>query len=187
MANLKLTTPISSKISNNILAKTKAKMGFTPNMYYKMGQNPALLDAYAYTYNSFRQNAGFTPVEQEVILLSVAYENACTYCMAAHSFVADNMTKVPTEVTDAIRGNTLISDSKLAVLSKLTKALTRNRGIVTPELIQTFLSVGYSENHVLGIIAGIAVKTMSNYTNHNTTPEVDELFASRKWSPTAKK
>ena len=186
MANLKLTTPISSEISNKILAKTKAKMGFAPNMYLKMGQNPALLDSYAYAYNSFRQNAGFTPVEQEVILLSVAYENACTYCMAAHSFVADNMTKVPTEVTDAIRDNTPIKDEKLATLSKLTKNLTRNRGIVAPELIHEFLSVGYSENHVLGIIAGIAVKTMSNYANHNTAPEIDAMFASRTWTPSEK-
>ncbi len=182
MANLKLNIPISSEISNKILDDTKAKMGFAPNMYLKMGQNPALLDSYAYAYNSFRKNAGFTPVEQEVILLSVAFENACTYCMAAHSFVADKMTNVPTEVTDAIRNNTPISDPKLSALSILTKQLTGNRGMVSPEQITPFLSVGYSENHVLGIIAGIAVKTMSNYANHNTKPEVDEVFASRKWT-----
>jgi len=182
MANLKLSTPISSEISNTILEKTKAKMGFVPNMYLTMGQNPALLDSYAYAYNSFRKNAGFSPVEQEVILLSVAFENNCNYCMAAHSFVADNMTKVPTEVTDAIRNNTPIADAKLAILSKLTRLMTRNRGVVDPELIQEFIKAGYSENHVLGIITGIAVKTMSNYSNHHAVPEVDEVFASRKWN-----
>ena len=182
MANLKLTNPISSEISKNILEDTKAKMGFAPNMYHKMGQNPALLDSYVYAYNNFRKNAGFSPVEQEVILLSVAYENGCSYCMAAHSFVADNMMKVPKEVTDAIRNNTSIPDSKLAVLSQLTKMLTRNRGRVDAELIQEFIQKGYTENHVLGIIAGIAVKTMSNYTNHNSEPEVDEMFATRKWN-----
>jgi len=179
-----LGTPISSDISNNIIADTTAKMGFAPNMYLKMGQNPALLDAYTYAYNSFRSNAGFTPVEQEVILLSVAFENSCTYCMAAHSFVADNMTKVPAEVTDAIRNNTPIGDPKLAALSALTRRLTRDRGAATTENINEFLSAGYSEIHVLGIITGIAVKTMSNYANHNTEPELDELFASRAWKPT---
>lgn len=183
MANLKLPHPISSEISNNIIAATKAKMGFAPNMYLKMGQNPALLDSYVYAYNSFRKNAGFTPVEQEVILLSVAFENACSYCMAAHSFVADNMTKVPKEITDAIRNNKGIPDAKLAILSKLTRSLTRNRGLVSAELIQEFINKGYTENHVLGIIVGIAVKTMSNYTNHNTNPAIDELFASRQWAP----
>ncbi len=182
MANLKLVTPISSEISSAILEETKAKMGFVPNMYFAMGQNPALLDSYAYAYNSFRKNAGFSPVEQEVVLLSVAFENRCNYCMAAHSFVADNITKVPAKVTDAIRNDTPISDTKLAILSKLTRSMTRNRGVVDPELIQEFIKAGYSELHVLGIIAGIAVKTMSNYSNHNAVPEVDEVFASRKWN-----
>jgi len=95
MAHLKLVHSITSEVSNNILEETKAKLGFTPNMYFTMGQNASLLDSYAYAYNSFRVNGGFTPVEQEVILLSVAFENQCQYCMAAHSFVADKMTMVP--------------------------------------------------------------------------------------------
>lgn len=41
MANLKFAHPVSSEISNNILGEAKAKMGFAPNMYLKMGQNPA--------------------------------------------------------------------------------------------------------------------------------------------------
>ena len=184
MANLPLALPISSEISNKIIDQTKAKLGFAPNMYLKMGHNPALLDSYVYAYDNFRKNAGFTPVEQEVILLSVAFENSCPYCMAAHSFVADNMSKVPTDITDAIRNNTPIPDPKLAVLSQLTRALTRNRGVVDADLIQEFLDCGYTESHVLGIITGIAVKTMSNYANHNTVPEIDEVFASRTWAPT---
>lgn len=56
-------------------------------MYKSMGNNPALLDAYIYSYNSFRANSGFNSVEQEVVFLSVAYENNCEYCMAAHSFI----------------------------------------------------------------------------------------------------
>ena len=183
MAKLKLNSPISSEISKTILEKTKAKMGFAPNMYVKMGYNPALLDAYQYAYNSFRQNAGFTPIEQEVILLSVAYENTCTYCMPAHIFVADKMSIVPTEITDSIRNGAEIPDTKLASLSAITRALTRNRGSVEQEVIDDFISTGYTESHVLGIIAGIAVKTMSNYANHNTSPEIDEVFADRKWTP----
>jgi hypothetical protein len=43
------------------------------------------------------------------------------------------------------------------------------------------LAEGYTETHVLGIIAGIAVKTISNYSNHNTNPELDAAFAGRVW------
>jgi AhpD family alkylhydroperoxidase len=39
-------------------------------------------------------------VEQEVVFLTISRENECLYCMPAHSFVADKLPNVPTEVTD---------------------------------------------------------------------------------------
>jgi uncharacterized peroxidase-related enzyme len=186
MANLKLEEEITSDISKGIIEKTRNAMGFAPNMYIKMGHNAALLDAYTYAYNSFRANSGFTPIEQEVIFLSVAYENNCGYCMSAHSFAADMMSKVPTGVTDAIRDGKEIADSKLNALSRLTRLLTANAGHVTKEETDNFLAAGYTESAVLGIIAGIGVKTMSNYSNHNTSPEVDAAFAGRAWKNLAK-
>lgn len=181
MANLKLENlPVSQK-STEIFDVSKKNFGFIPNMYLKMGTNTALLDSYIYAYNSFWANSGFTPVEQEVVFLTIAHENNCEYCTAAHSFIADKMSKVPVEVTDAIRDGNQIPDVKLAALSKLTRSLTANRGNVSQEEINAFLAAGYTEAHVLGIIAGIAVKTMSNYSNHNTNPELDAAFAGRAW------
>lgn len=181
MAQLKLENKSVSPISQEILDSTQKALGFIPNMYQKMGNNPALLDAYTYAYNSFRANSGFNSVEQEVVFLSVAYENNCEYCMAAHSFVGDMMSKVPTEITNAIRENKQIPDAKLAALSKLTRLLTANRGHVSQAEVDDFLATGYTESHILGIIAGIAVKTLSNYSNHLTNPEVDAAFAGRSW------
>ena len=181
MAHLKLENNSISPISQEIFDKTQKSLGFIPNMYTKMGQNPALLDSYIYSYNSFRANSGFNSVEQEVIFLSVAFENNCEYCVAAHSFIADKMSKVPTEVTNAIRDGKQVPDAKLAALSTLTRILTSTRGNATQSDVDSFLVAGYEEMHVLGIIAGIAVKLMSNYSNHITNAEVDAAFADRVW------
>lgn len=181
MANLKLENVVYSQKTNEILDNVKKYSGFVPNMYSKMGANTALLDAYTYSYNTFRANAGFTPAEQEVIFLSVAYENNCEYCMGAHSLIADKMSKVPLEVTNAIREGKQIPNAKFAALSKLTRSLTVNRGNVSQAEIDAFLAEGYSEIQVLGIIAGIAVKTLSNYSNHLTNPVLDKSFAGRAW------
>ena len=181
MAQLKLENVATSPITTEILENAKKNLGFVPNMYVSMGANPALLDSYMYAYNSFRVNAGFTPIEQEVIFLSIAYENNCEYCVAAHSFIGDKMSKVPTEVTDAIRNGQPIADAKLAALSTLSRSLTATRGNVSQGEIDTFLAAGYTEEQVLGIIAGIAVKTMSNYSNHISGAKVDDAFAGRIW------
>jgi alkylhydroperoxidase family enzyme len=169
-------------ISAEIMKRTKSSIGIVPNMYGLMANNTALLDGYTSAYNSFRNNSGFTPPEQEVVFLSVAYENNCTYCMTAHSFVGDKMTNVPVEVTNAIRNNSNIPDEKLKALSLFTRAMTVKRGNPSQEDIDAFFSAGYNSDNILGVIAGIGVKTMSNYFNHVADTPVDQAFLDRKWS-----
>lgn len=169
------------EISNKILENTKMGLGMIPNIFSTMANNPALLDAYSYSYKTFRENAGFTSQEQEIIFLSIAFENECEYCMAAHSFVADMMSKVPTEVTDAIRNNSEIEDAKYKALSMFSKVMTAKRGNPSQEEIDAFLNAGYTENHILGVITAIGVKTMSNYFNHVFNTPVDNAFKGRTW------
>ena len=182
MTNLEpKTIETADAISSKILETAQKKMGLIPNMYAGMANNTALLEGYVAAYNSFRAHSGFSPQEQEVVFLSVAYVNNCDYCMAAHSFVADNMTHVPTEVTDAIRNNTEIPDAKLKALSLFAKTVTINRGLPTDTDIENFLNAGYTQNHILGVISGVGVKTMSNYFNHMFNTPVDDAFKGRIW------
>ncbi len=170
-----------SEKSNQILDAAKKGLGFIPNMYLGMAGNTSLLDSYTYAYDSFRKHSGFSPVEQEVVFLSVSYFNNCEYCMAAHSFVGDKMTGVPAAITDALRAGAELPDTKLNTLSDFTKIMVEKRGWASQQDLDRFFGAGYSETHVLGVITGIAVKTMSNYSNHLTGPEVDTAFAGRKW------
>lgn len=181
MAKLKLENIEISPLSNEILEKTKKANPFLPNMYVKMARNTALLDAYTHSYESFKANSGFTLVETQVISLIVSYENDCEYCMAAHTFVGEMMAKIPTEVIEAIRNGQQILDLKLNVLAKFTSSLTAKRGKVSQEEIDDFIAVGYTEVHILGIIAGIGAKIMANYANNLTNPEIDGPFASKTW------
>jgi len=170
-----------SEQSKAILDKTKKELGFEPNMYKKMAANTSTLDGYTYLHDSYRQNSGFSGVEQEVVLLSVSYFNNCEYCMAAHSFLADNMTKVPEDITNAIRAGKELPDEKLNALSVFAKQMVEKRGWVSQEDLDAFFNAGYEETHVLGVVTGIAVKTLSNYSNHLTHPEVDKTFEGRAW------
>lgn len=168
-------------IVHEILSRTKKGLGMIPNMYAGMANNPSLLDSYTYAYHSFRDRSGFSPQEQEIIFLSVAVENGCEYCVAAHSFIADRMSKVPAEITDAIRNGTEINDEKLSTLSRFTRTVTATRGNLSAADLNSFYEAGYTEKDVLGVITGVGVKTFSNYFNHVFNTEVDQPFAERSW------
>ncbi len=164
-----------------LLQTAKAQLGFVPNMYANMVNSPGLLETYLLGYKRFREESGFNPVEQEVVLLTISRFHACTYCMAAHSMIADKMSKVPAEVLEALRTGGPIPDLKLAALSKLTRIMVEQRGNPTTEQLNDFKVAGYSERHVLEIILAIAVKTLSNYSNHVFHSEVDMPFSKYAW------
>ncbi|MGE0446553.1 MAG: carboxymuconolactone decarboxylase family protein [Vicinamibacterales bacterium] len=167
--------------ARGLLERAKAQLGFVPNMYATMANSPGLLEAYMLGYERFRSHSGFTPAEQEVVLLTISRVNGCEYCVAAHSLIADQMSKVPPAVTDAIRDGHPVPDSSLAALSTFTARLVETRGLPSELEVRQFLAAGFTERHVLEIILAIGVKTLSNYSNHLFHTQLDALFASREW------
>ena len=173
--------PKSAEILNN----TEKAMGFVPNMYANMANSTTLLSSYIASYQSFRNDSNFTPAEQEVIFLSISFENGCDYCMAAHSFVGEKMSKVPANILEEIRAGKEISDSRMALISKFTKKMVEKRGWLDQSEVDEFLTAGFEPKHIYDIVAAIGVKTMSNYSNHLAHTPVDQAFADFTWKQEA--
>lgn len=167
------------------LSEVEAQMGLIPNMYANMANSPGLFNSYLDGYASFRKLSGFSAVQQEVIFLTISRYFECEYCMAAHSTIADKVSKVPTEVTDAIRDDTQIPDPELAVLADLTKDLLTSSGRPSETTVSKFTTAGFTHAQVLDVVHAISVKVLSNWTNHLFETEVDSRFSARVWSTPA--
>ena len=59
--------------------------------------------------------------------------------------------------------------------------MVQKRGNPTHQGTQQFLEAGFTEANILEIILAIAVKTISNYSNHVFHTPVDEPFAAYEW------
>ncbi len=164
-----------------LLEQAKQKTGMIPNLYGFMANAPALLDVYQYGIDQFRARSGFSAVEQEVVLLSISFENGCESCMAAHSVIAYKMSRVPQEVTDAIRKGQISPDERLEALSRFTRLMVQTRGRSSTSDVDAFLSKGFAEERILDVILAIGLKTLSNYTNHVCRTPLDAPFVGREW------
>lgn len=164
------------------LKEAQARLGFLPNMYANMANSPGVLETYLGGYDRFRSDSGFSPSEQEVVFLTISRFNGCTYCMAAHSMIGEKMSKVPSDVLKALRAGTPLPDLRLQALSEFTRVMLTSAGKPTPRDLQQFLSAGFPERGVLEIILAIAVKTLSNYSNHVFHTQTDPAFASYAWT-----
>lgn len=170
--------------SRQLLEDAQGQLGRVPNMYAEMAHSPGLLGTYRFGYDEFRRRSGFSPAEQEVVFLAISRFNGCAYCVSVHSAIADR-SRVPAEVTEAIRAGEPIADAKLQALNVLTTVMVASRGRPTEAELQAFLAAGYTETQVLEIILAIAVKTLSNYTNHLFDTPLDAAFAHRAWTATS--
>src|SRR6056297_102934 len=85
-----------------ILQQVREAYGFVPNTYGVMAHAPVAIAAYQKLNELLQQHSLFTPQEQQVVMLSISAENACEYCVAAHTAVA-GMVKTPDDIIRAIR------------------------------------------------------------------------------------
>lgn len=180
-----VTADDAAPAAREVLEQARRGLGFVPNMYGAMANNPALLGAYTAGYAWFREHSGLTPAEQEVVFLTVSREHGCDYCMAAHSFIAEKMSAVPADVLKAVRTGGAIPDARLAALSRFTATMVGTRGMPSDDDARAFLAAGYDEQAMLAVIAGIGVKIFSNFANHLFGTEVDGVFAGHAWAAAA--
>ena len=106
-------------------------------------------------------------------------------CRRACAVDGDSQRRADPEVTDAVRAGEPIGDARLQALNLFTTSMVATRGRPPEEELEAFLAVGYTENQVLEIILAIAVKTLSNYSNHVLDTPLDKAFARRAWTADA--
>ena len=154
--------------------------GFIPNLTAVFANSPVMIEAYGVLASHF-EKTDLTPVERQIVLMTNNRLNGCTYCMAAHSTIAQ-MQKVPADVITALREGTDIADPKLQALHAFTTKMNEARGHLSQADIDAFLVAGYSEANILDVILGTGVKTMSNYTNHISNTPLDAPFQGNAWT-----
>lgn len=174
-----LTMEQAPEESRDVLAQVKTKFGFIPNLMGVLAHAPATLTAYVSLSELFSRSS-LSPVEQQVVLLTVSSENDCRYCVAAHSLGA-KMNRVPADVLAALRSGAPLPDTRLDALRRFTQKMVQSRGWVGSADMQAFIAAGYTQQSVLAVILGVAMKTISNYANHVAGTPLDAAFRTEEW------
>lgn len=171
------TAPEASK---PLLQNSQKAYGMIPGLHGVLAASPKTLEAYQKLHELF-ENSSFNADELTVVWQTINVEHACHYCVPAHTGIA-KMMKVDDAITEALRNETPLDDSKLEALRTITLSIVRNRGHVSKEELENFYGAGYGEQQILEIILGVSQKVISNYTNHIANTPVDAAFQKFAWS-----
>jgi uncharacterized peroxidase-related enzyme len=170
--------------SAEILKGVEKAWGFVPNLHRVLAESPAALEAYS-TLWGIAEKTSFSPVERNIVYLSIIYENECVYCMAGHTNLS-RMAKVSDDAIMAVRDGRPIADAKLEALRHFAAVVTRNRGVVSPAEVAAFKKAGYGNQAVLDVLVLAATKLISNYTNHLAETPLDSFMKGAEWKAPGK-
>lgn len=147
-----------------VLAKVKMRYGFIPNLAAYVAEAPLVLDAVLNLSGAFDKTS-LTPQERQVVLLTVSALNGCGYCKTVHTALG-RTAEIDGETLKAITAFQPLSDRKLNALRDFTRKIVDEKGGVNEGDIKAFLATGYTRAQVFEIVLGVAMKTLTNYSNH---------------------
>ncbi|UCE89964.1 MAG: carboxymuconolactone decarboxylase family protein [Pseudomonadota bacterium] len=169
------TAPLASR---ELLGAVQKNFGMIPNSLATMAESPETLQAYL-TIGELAAKSSLSPLEQQVVMLTVAREHECPYCVPAVATLAKSH-GVPVEHVRNIVDCEPLGDDRLDALRSFTSSVVRGRGWVTDEEVATFFRHGYNRRNILELILITAMKSIAIYANHIVDPDLDDAFVAER-------
>ena len=141
-----------------------------PNFLKVFANSPAALRAFL-GLHGIASEGSLEALTRERIALALAEQNACQYCVSAHSAMGRKAGLNGAEI-EANRSGTS-QDSKAAVAVKFAAALSEHKGQVTTAELLEVRNAGYSEADIVEIITHVGLNILSNIIGKASQVEID--------------
>lgn len=172
MAHLALIDPATATgPASALLAQVQRRLGVTPNMTRAMANSPALLSGYLELSGSLSRGV-LDAATRELIALAVAQGNRCSYCLSAHSYLAEHVARLDNEQIDAAR-KADAKDPKTAAILAFAAAVNDSRGSVARSDLAEVRAAGVSDEEIAEIIGHVALNVLTNYFNKAVAVDID--------------
>jgi AhpD family alkylhydroperoxidase len=165
--------------SKPALEQLERAFGVIPNIACAIANSPKLVNSLVGVFQQVHSSS-FTEQEIQIVLLTDAVVNSCSYAVAFHTALATQQ-GVGSEETGAVRERRVPKDKRFAALSTLAKTLIEKRGHVSAQELGAFMASGFTKEQVLEVIAIVAASTITNYSGTIADPPLDEAFRPYAW------
>src|SRR6266576_2426384 len=156
--------------SKPILDNVDKILGFVPNLHRLMSISPNALSGWATLMGSLAKTLDVKT--RDGIALAVSDADGCDYCLAAHSFIAGNLGKIPADEIELNREG-LSSDPKRQAAVAFAKALIETRGKVSDAQFAAVRDAGWTDGNIVEMIALTAQFLLTNFMNNAVQTPID--------------
>jgi uncharacterized peroxidase-related enzyme len=153
-----------------LLDGVRKHLGTVPNLIATLAHSQAALEAYVGLGQALGR-AGLDARTREAIALTVAGENRCDYCAAAHTAAGAGLGMAAEELAANLQGRS--SDPRVAAVLRFARAVVVERGWVGDDDLAAARAAGLGDSEITEIVAAVAANIFTNYFNHVAGTEVD--------------
>jgi uncharacterized peroxidase-related enzyme len=168
----------SPAASQPLLEGVKKQLGSVPNLFRTVGVSPAALQGYL-GLNGALAKGRLNAATRERIAITVAEIDGCSYCLAAHSYIAKNLVKLDDREIAASR-DAASADPKVAAALRFAAKVVEARGHVSDTDVAEVKAAGYDDAEVIEIVAHVALNILTNYVNEVAKTDIDFPVVSAK-------
>ena len=165
------TIDASPAAARPLLEAVHKQLGVVPNLYRLVGTSPAALEGLLGLGGALARGA-FDARTRERLALVVAEQDACDYCLSAHTYLGKQLARLGDDELTAAR-DARADDAKLAAALRFARAVVQDRGHVSAAALADVRGAGWSDGALVEIVAHVALNVLTNYVNSVAETEVD--------------
>lgn len=153
-----------------LLDAVQSGLGMVPNFIRVLANSPAALQGFLGLHGIAGAGA-LDPKTRERIALAVAEQNACQYCVSAHTAIGRKAGLDGDEMLANRAGRS--SDRKAEAALTFARALVEHTGAVTSAEVDAVRAAGHSDAEIVEIISHVAMNIFTNLLGKATQVDID--------------
>ena len=153
-----------------LLDAVQGDLGMVPNFIGVLANSASALSAFL-GLHTISANGALEPQTRERIALAVAEQNACEYCVSAHTAIGRKAGLDNDEMLANRQGGS--TEVKAAATLAFVNALVENTGQVTKAEFDAVRVAGHSDAEIVEIITHVALNIFTNLLAKSTQVEID--------------
>ena len=163
MSRVQLVNPSNTTSDRQTLLEQVHKaFGATPNMFKAVANSPAALKSMWGAFGAL--GSGVLGAKMgEQIAVAIADHNRCEYCLAAHTVLGKGAGASAQEMADAQAGRS--TDPKTAAALAFALKVVSKRAQLSDGDIAALRTAGFDDEHIVEILAHVALNIFTNYVN----------------------
>jgi len=171
MSRIKIVTDQAASPDQKALFDAiQGQLGMVPNFLRVIGNSTVALKSFLGLYGVAGAGS-LDALTRERIALALAEQNACEYCVSAHTAIG-RQAGLSGEEMQANRAGTS-QDAKAAAAVKFARALVEYKGGVTTEDIADVRKAGYSDADLVEIILHVGMNLITNILGKASRVDID--------------